>query len=328
MPQEGFGGGADDDMPLPFCLSLNAVAVDHGDAPQLRASWTWADGVLPEAEVRELAGGWLRALRVLAAAAATPSAALAPSDFPLVSVDQEELDAIAADHGGLTDLLPLTPLQAGILYHSTYAATGADLYAAQLTLEFAGPLDTAALREAARDLLSRHPNLRAGFRQRLAGDPLQVVGDSADLVWREVDLSALPEPEAAAEAARIADAERGQRFDMSRPPLLRFCLIRRAGGRHCLNLTHHHILLDGWSLSLLLRDLSALYRHRRGGEAPGRTVPFRDYLRWLATRDRPAAEAAWRLALARLTEPTLLAGPASRTRRPIPGISTWRWTST
>jgi len=312
LPQDTMDGGADSDMPLPFCLSLNAVTVDLADGPELRAIWTWAAGAVPEARARELADEWLRALRVLVTAIATPAAALVPSDFPLVSIGPEEIDAITGDYGELADLLPLTPLQSGILFHSTYEEAGADLYIAQLTLEFTGRLDSAALHAAARDLLVRHPNLRAAFRQRLAGDPLQVISASTDLPWREVDLSALPEPEADAEAAKIADAERRHRFDMSRPPLLRFCLIRKRPDRYCLSLTHHHILLDGWSLSLLVRDLMGLYGHRQGGEALPRAVLFRDYLRWLAAQERSSAEAAWRRALAGLGEPTLLAGLGAR----------------
>ena len=82
---------------------------------------------------------------------------------------------IGAAQPRLTDLLPLAPLQEGILYHATYAGAGADVYTAQLTLELTGRLDPAALRRAAQDLLTRHPHLGAAFRQRLTGPPVQVI---------------------------------------------------------------------------------------------------------------------------------------------------------
>ncbi|MDI5944012.1 condensation domain-containing protein, partial [Micromonospora sp. DH15] len=141
----------------------------------------------------ELADAWLRALQVLADSAAAPAAGRIPSDFDLVDVGQAELDAIGAEYPRLTDLLPLAPLQEGILYHATYAEAGADVYTAQLTLELTGPLDAAALRRAAGDLLTRHPHLGAAFRQRLAGPPVQVIGDGVELPWQETDLSALPD---------------------------------------------------------------------------------------------------------------------------------------
>ncbi|WP_165949771.1 non-ribosomal peptide synthetase, partial [Micromonospora sp. KC207] len=311
IPQDALGGDVDVDMPLPHAVSLNAVTVDLADGPQLRATWTWAGDAVPESRVRELADGWLRALRVLADSTATPAAGRIPSDFDLVTLDQAELDAIGAAHPRLTDLLPLAPLQEGILYHATYAGAGADVYTAQLTLELTGALDPAALRRAAQDLLSRHPHLGAAFRQRLAGPPVQVISDGVELPWQEIDLSALPGEQGAAEAARIADAERQRRFDPAHPPLLRFSLIRLDAERHRLDFTHHHILLDGWSLSLVVRDLIALYEHHRGAAAPQPPVPFRSYLSWVARQDRPAAEAAWRAALAGLAEPTLLAGPGA-----------------
>ena len=93
--------------------------------------------------------------------------------------------------------------------------------------------------------------------------------------------------------------------------MLRFSLIRLGVERHRLDFTHHHILLDGWSLSLVVRDLIALYEQHRGAAAPPPPVPFRGYLSWVARQDRPAAEAAWRTALAGLAEPTLLAGPGA-----------------
>ncbi|ROO59670.1 non-ribosomal peptide synthase protein (TIGR01720 family)/amino acid adenylation domain-containing protein [Micromonospora sp. Llam0] len=318
VPQGAFGGDVDADMPLPHAVSLNAMTVDHADGQQLQASWTWAGEAVPDARVRDLADNWLRALRVLARSTRTPadrgrspSASLIPSDFPLVRVGQDELDAIGAEYADLADLLPLAPLQEGILYHATYAGAGADLYTAQLTMELTGPVDAAALRRAARDLLRRHPNLSAGFRQRITGAPVQVIGTGVQVPWQEVDLSSLTDEQADAEVARIADAERRRRFDMSRPPLLRFSLIRRGADRHVLGLTHHHILLDGWSLSLVVRDLIALYEHHLGAGAPAPAEPFRTYLSWLTRRDRPAAEAAWRRALAGLSEPTLLAGPGA-----------------
>ncbi|WBB80484.1 amino acid adenylation domain-containing protein [Micromonospora sp. WMMD882] len=322
LPGDALGGDVDVDMPLPHAVSLNAVAVDLADGPQLRATWTWAGDAVDEEQVGELADRWLRALGTLADAVDAPTGRPAerggsavggqiPSDFPLVTVTQDELDAITAERPDLVDLLPLAPLQEGILYHAGYAGSGADLYSAQLTLELTGRLDATALRRAAQDLLTRHPHLAAGFRQRLAGPPVQVIGRDVPLPWRDADLSTWPAAEADAGAARIADDERRRRFDPARPPLLRFCLVRLGDDRHRLVFTHHHVLLDGWSLSLVVRDLIAGYGHHLGGVAPEPAVPFRDYLAWLARQDRPAAEAAWRQALAGSPGPTLLAGPGA-----------------
>ncbi|WP_308442715.1 condensation domain-containing protein, partial [Rugosimonospora africana] len=110
-----------------------------------------------------------------------------------------------------------------------------------------------------------------------------------------------------AEADVVAAEERGRRFDLGRPPLLRLVLVRLAAQRFRLILTKHHIVLDGWSVPLLLGELFALYVN--GGDSAGlpRVKPYREYLRWLAGQDRQAAKAVWQEALSGV-EPTLIAG--------------------
>ncbi|MEV4562044.1 amino acid adenylation domain-containing protein, partial [Kitasatospora sp. NPDC049285] len=206
----------------------------------------------------------------------------------------------------IEDVLPLSSLQEGFLFHALYDAQGPDVYTVQLTVELSGPLDTERLRLSAEALVARHANLRAGFRHKGVDRPLQVVRRQVRTPWREVDLSGRGE-QADAAFGELADADRVRRFDMSRPPLLRFTLAALPGERHRLLLTIHHILVDGWSVPVLLDDLFELYE--RAGDASGlrRAVPYRDYLAWLSQQDEPAALAAWQRELAGLAEPTLVA---------------------
>ncbi|SEG80937.1 amino acid adenylation domain-containing protein [Thermomonospora echinospora] len=210
----------------------------------------------------------------------------------------------------LEDILPLSPLQQGLFFHALHDADS-DVYTAQGVLDLEGPLEAATLRRAAATLLRRHANLRTGFRQRKEGSPVQVVHREVTLPWQEVDLSGLPAAQAEAEAVRLADAERAHRWDMARPPLLRFLLARLGPDRHRLIFTNHHILLDGWSTPILQTELFALYV--AGGNDTGlpRVTPYKNYLAWVARQDRAAAEAAWRDALAGLEEPTLVAPQAA-----------------
>ncbi|MDF3146810.1 amino acid adenylation domain-containing protein, partial [Streptomyces sp. T21Q-yed] len=208
---------------------------------------------------------------------------------------------------GIADILPLSPLQEGLLFHALYDDEHApDVYAAQQILELTGPVDPAAVRAAGQALLDRHPNLRACFRRRQTGAPVQIVPTDVELPWAEADLSALGVEERDKEWERLLDEERTRRFDLAKPPLIRYLLVRRAADRYCLVITNHHILLDGWSKQLLVREFSALYV----GEHPTSLPPapaYRDYLAWLARQDRDAAETAWRDALDGVAEPTLLA---------------------
>ncbi|WP_344867108.1 condensation domain-containing protein, partial [Planomonospora alba] len=91
-----------------------------------------------------------------------------------------------APGGQLEDILPLSPLQQGLYFHALFDEAAPDVYTAQLTLDLEGPLDAARLAGAAARLLARHPNLRASFRQRAGGDPVQLVHRRVEVPWREV----------------------------------------------------------------------------------------------------------------------------------------------
>src|SRR6202008_776325 len=92
--------------------------------------------------------------------------------------------------------------------------------------------------------------------------------------------------------ASVLAQDRAERFDLSCAPLMRFALIRLAADRHVLVLTHHHLLMDGWSLPVLVRELLTLYEHKGDGTGLGRVTPYRDYLAWLAGQDPARARAA------------------------------------
>ena len=214
----------------------------------------------------------------------------------------------------IEDFLPLSPLQEGMLFHSLYDAAAVDVYTAQLSFELTGAFDAAAMRSAVAALLRLHPNLRAGFRSRPNGQPIQIVPFEVAVPWTETDLSGLAAGEQEAALRELLDADRLRRFDLARPPLVRFALARMGPQRHYLVFTHHHILLDGWSLPVLMQQLFALYL--RGGDPAGLPAvpPYRSYLAWLAGQDRRAATAAWERELSDLDTGTRLfpaAEPAS-----------------
>jgi hypothetical protein len=218
----------------------------------------------------------------------------------------------------IADILPLSPLQEGLLFHALYDDEQApDLYATQQILELTGPVEPAAVRAAGQALLDRHPNLRACFRRRDTGRALQIVPTDVELPWTEDDLSTLGEAEREKEWERLLDEERARRFDLAKPPLLRYLLVKWSADSYRLLVTNHHILLDGWSKQLLVREFTALH----SGEHPAALPPapaYRDYLAWLGRQDRTAAETAWRHALAGAGEPTLLS-PGAAGATVLPG---------
>ncbi|MDI5967960.1 amino acid adenylation domain-containing protein [Streptomyces sp. SL13] len=213
----------------------------------------------------------------------------------------------------IEDILPLSPLQEGLLFHATFDGADDDPYLVQTAHRLDGPLDAAALRGAAEALVQRHAVLRAGFRQSEDRAPLQIVRRQVRVPWTEVDLTGTPEDAREEAFGRFTDEDRARGFDMARPPLIRFTLVAMGPKDHRLVVTNHHILLDGWSLPLVTGELFTLYELLATGGDPGglpEVTPYRDYLAWLARQDRRAAGDAWRAALDGVTGPTLLAADA------------------
>ncbi|MDX3544048.1 amino acid adenylation domain-containing protein [Streptomyces europaeiscabiei] len=229
------------------------------------------------------------------------------ADVPLVEVDEAELAEIQGTRPlPVEELLPLTPLQQGFFFHSLTGGADGDTYVVQQVLDLAGPVDGSVLRRAAQSLLDRHAPLRAAFRQRPDGTPVQIVTRDAELPWREVELSCQDGEVRESLGDAVAADERARGFDLAAPPLLRCALVRLGEERSRLILTFHHIVADGWSLPVLHRELMASY----GTDVPvlPEVAPYRGFLRRLAEQDRDAARDAWLDALAGLDEPTRLVG--------------------
>ncbi|MGW2329893.1 amino acid adenylation domain-containing protein, partial [Streptomyces sp. NPDC001700] len=216
----------------------------------------------------------------------------------------------------IEDIYPLSPLQEGMLFHNVLDGTaadadddtgGTDVYVAQVATDFEGPLDADALRAAAEALLVRYPNLRVAFRQRKSGEWAQLVLRDVTAPWRTVDLRSAPDGERDGLAEQAALEDRDRRFDLGQAPLIRFTLLRLGEQRYRFLLTNHHILLDGWSMQIVMRELFTLYHAKGDASGLPRVRPYRDHLTWLAEQDATEARAAWTEELAGLEEPTRVA---------------------
>ncbi|KUI23166.1 non-ribosomal peptide synthetase [Mycobacterium sp. IS-1496] len=217
----------------------------------------------------------------------------------------------------IEDVMALSPLQQG-LYSMTMLAgtehTDGDPYVIAMAADVTGTLDTTRLRECASAMLTRHPNLRAGFFRGDLPRPVQVVPARVDLPWQHV------QARDADEVAALEDRERRRPFDLERGPAIRFLLIELPGSTWRLVIVAHHIVIDGWSLPLFVGELVALYR--AGGDLSalgGPPRPYRDYIGWLAGRDQAASRALWAEHLAGIDAPTLLT-PALSAVEPAAGL--------
>ncbi|KAA0021587.1 non-ribosomal peptide synthase/polyketide synthase, partial [Antrihabitans cavernicola] len=304
----------DADMPANGVIDINAIVSDGPDGPRLGAGFAYPAGLLSREDVQEFADLWTSALEALAQHAATTEAGgLTPSDVPLVRVGQRDIEVWEGTYPSLADIWPLSPLQAGLLFHAMMTAATVDVYTMQAVLDLQGAVDPVRLRAAAQGIVDRYPNLRSAFVTDESGESLQVVLDHVELPWRELDLTGLDDDDRMPELRRLLAQDQASHFDMSAAPLMRFTLVRTEAQMYHLAITSHHIVLDGWSMPLLMRDLLMLYATRGDATALPRVAPYRNFLAWLAARDEQASLQAWATALGGVAEPTLLAAPARGT---------------
>ncbi len=290
----------------------------------LRIDWIYSDRVHERATIERLAAGFAAALRGLIAQCITGGARGAtPADFPLVALDQETVDRLCAEYPDLEDICPLSPLQQGLHFHAlTAPADGA--YVEQFHATFEGDLDVVAMCDAWQLVVDRHPMLRTAFAWRDLDAPVQLILRHAAVPWSVEDWRGVaPDEQTQRVEAQLA-AERAAGFDLAVAPAMRFTLAQVADRTYRLTWSFHHILLDGWSLQIVLRDAAEAYAALRSGRQPSfaPAPPFREYLTWLSEQDHAGAEQFWKEMLRGLTGPTMVALPPPE--RPADGYAD-RW---
>ncbi len=272
---------------------------------RLLLDWTYSRHRHRRATIETLARSFLDRLRALIDHCCSPSAGgHTPSDFPLAGLDQTRLDRLTGVDRDVEDVYPLSPMQQGILF-DCLKAPGPSAYCEQVAWELRGTVDAAALRQAANRLAERHAVLRTDFAWQELDRPLQIVRRRRPTSWEERDWRRRPPAEQTARWAELLAADRRRGFDPGHGPLLRLTLARLSDRVHRLLWSNHHLVLDGWSVQILLGELLADHSALRLGRTTRprttrrpRPFAYRDYVAWLEGRDLAAAEAFWRPELA------------------------------
>ncbi len=290
------GERRDPRMRLPRALEFNAIAEpDASGAYELVTTISWPDGLFTDGDITTL-GGYFRS--ALATLATLEEGGHTPSDFPLVPLTQADVDDL--DSAELRDILPLTPLQEGLYFHSVFDDDTTGSYVEQQLLTLDGEVDADRLAAAATRLLTLYPNLAARFTALADGRVVSVVESGRRAPFTTLDRPAITDDE----IRDLAERDRRAGFDLATGPLMRYTLIHAGAGRTVLVQTVHHIIADGWSVPPMLRALLAEYH------APGSVYPvdgYRDYVGWLAGQDQDESDRVWRDELADLPGPSLVA---------------------
>ncbi len=278
-------------LPDPVLPSDDVIRAEDGrDAVTTPLQRIWAevlgiDGVQPHDNFFKLGGYSLLALRLIARVEETMGKKLTLREMfesPTIAEMADVLDRKPAPAGeepevgaaGLDGVHPLTPDQTRILY-AQEASGSTTQYKLVGSWTVSGPLDVHTLDQAVRLLVDRHAALRTRVELR-DGAFVQVVGPGSEADIRHVDLTSRDVKAARGRLRQLVEELDRVKFALGRP-LVQIRLVRLAPTEHVIVVAGHHVMLDGWSLGLLVRDLGELYAalgEERDADLPALRVSF------------------------------------------------------
>jgi amino acid adenylation domain-containing protein len=249
-----------------------------------------------------------------------PTPVVTSARFPVDNLDERQLDRIMNKLGKSTrgnvklsaeeieDIYPLSAPQELMLFYSLCFSAGSGMYHGQNCYNLRGTLDVALFERSWQYIVQRHSILRTAFLT----EPVQVVMRHASLPLDYRDWRGLSPLQQQQQLEQFLKAERRRRFEISQPPLMRLALFRLSEDQYRFVWSCHHVIWDGWSISILLREVFACYEALSRGQEPvwKPAPPFREYIAWLQRQQRRngEAEAFWRALLQDFTTPTAVGG--------------------
>lgn len=214
--------------------------------------------------------------------------------FRLARIDEKTLSWLIGDDSNISDIYPLSPMQKNILAHNLIAAnTG--LSTSVFSCKMEGKLDLRAFKQAWQKVIERHSILRTTFRWRRLEEPLQMVYHSVNLPWDEMDASQGSTEEQNSLIQNYICLEEKQGYKVTQFPLMRFAIIRLNAHSYQFVWSYQNSLFDGWSTSLIFREVMTIYQAIINGKEPdlAESKPFVNYIKWLEAQDQKEAQEFW-----------------------------------
>ena len=203
------------------------------------------------------------------------------------------------------DVYPLTPVQGGMLFHTLYEP-GSGVYVENLGWTLKGALNISEFERAWQHVTDRHSILRTAFFSEGLEEPLQVVRRRVKLHIEYEDLRGLDAGQQQEHLDTYIHSERKRGFEMTKAPLIRLAILHWAEDTYRIVWSHHHMLLDGWSVALMLKEVFLLYEaYSKGKEfSLDQSPPYSHYIAWVQQQDKTSAEEFWAKRLKGFTAPT------------------------
>ncbi|HVI47207.1 MAG TPA: amino acid adenylation domain-containing protein, partial [Chitinophaga sp.] len=323
-----FGSSADGDFPVNEKLAVNSIVADD----QLVLHWSYSSKHFEEGSIKELAAAYLSHLEnIIQHCISQETTAYTPVDYGLSDVaSYTELDRfLEENYNGvprrqqLESMFRLSSLQEGMLFHSLYDEQ-AGAYVEQFHAELKG-VDIQALLGSWQHLVKQHTILRTAFYYDVFQAPVQCVYKEVAIPVEILDYRQLDKTAQQQALRDYQEEDRRKGFDFRTAPLMRICLIQVEDDRYIFCLTHHHILLDGWSMPVLLEELLTAYECLVSGDPlqVGKTDSYEDYIRYIFRIDKEQATAYWQQYMNGLESASLLPFIPTGTNR-NKGVGTYR----
>ncbi|MDC8004726.1 amino acid adenylation domain-containing protein [Aureisphaera galaxeae] len=229
---------------------------------------------------------------------------LTPSDLTYDELEIADLFEINKD-GTVRDVYPLSPLQSGIYFH-WLSDTSHALYLEQMSYSLSGlELNMNHVRNAYQALVDRHGILRTSFTNAYGDTTLQVVHSDVKAKVSYVELSQeLSQEEKAAQVAQIKELDRTEGFDLSEPCQMRLKVVDLGNGQVEFIWSHHHILMDGWCMGIIINEFSKLFAEQAYGIPANlpEVTPYARYIKWLNGVDQTVSLDYWKTYLENYSE--------------------------
>ena len=219
---------------------------------------------------------------------------LSPSDLTYKSIAAEHLDQLQIQFD-IEDIYPLSPLQEGMLFHSLLDGDSQH-YFEQKTLGINGKLDPVAMEKSMNDLIARYQVLRTVFLYEGLERPLQVVLKERKMDFRFKDVRKQCRESSREEVIQFYKSlDRSHKFDLSKDMLMRVSVLQTGHDEFKIIWSHHHILMDGWCVSIIWRDLEMFYlKNTIGNDFSLPAVrPYANYIQWLENRNKEESAKYW-----------------------------------
>ncbi|PMB02622.1 non-ribosomal peptide synthetase, partial [Fischerella thermalis CCMEE 5273] len=281
-------------------IDIDGMIVDGA----LRMDWKYSINKHFPETIQQLANDYLHHLsRMIQACMEVETPQFTPSDFPLSTIGQEQLDVWCKTYD-IEDIYALTPVQQSMIFHHIYSPASA-VTVEQSVFTIESRLDLVAFERVWQTILDDHESLRASYHWNGLKEPVQMIHRRLKVPFEVMDWSHMNTDEKERNWEALIEKDRKTGFDLSSPPLMRITVVKQTESAYDVIWTHHHLQLDGWSAAILLNEIKHHYGvYSSGNDRKHTERPrLKEYIQWMKEQDLAQSESFWKKTLSGFQTP-------------------------